>query len=86
MPGRPTVWPDVEPPISLQVDEQGGDVGRVDAADPAGLAERAGPDPVELLAGLGAELGDRPRSRSRRGWACASRRRNRSTCSAWRSM
>src|SRR4051794_3930240 len=43
---------------TFQVDKQGGDVRRVDAADPPGLAERTRADPGELLAGLGAELGD----------------------------
>ena len=52
--------------LSLEVDEQGRDVGRVDAADPARLAERARPDPAEFLAGLGPELRDRRRSRGRR--------------------
>ena len=42
---------------SFEVDEQGGDVGRADPADPAGLAERKRPDALELLAGLGAKLG-----------------------------
>src|SRR5690606_5754404 len=42
----------------LEVDEQRGDVGRVDAADAPGLAEGAGADPAELLTGLEPELGD----------------------------
>ena len=44
---------------SFEVDQERGDIGRVDAADPARLAERAWPDAMELLAGLGAELRDR---------------------------
>src|SRR5437763_10906183 len=40
----------------LQVDEQGSEIGRVEAADAAGLAERAGADAGELLAGLGPQL------------------------------
>ena len=55
----------------FQIDEQGGDIGRVDAADPPGLAERSGADLAELFAGLGAKLGDRRRSRGWRGAACA---------------
>ena len=40
------------------MDEQRGDIGRVDPADPPGLAEGARADPVELLAGLDSELRD----------------------------
>ena len=47
------------PAVPLEVNEQGGDVGRADSADPAGLAERERSDALELLAGLGAKLGDR---------------------------
>src|SRR3954453_12827562 len=45
-------------PPAFEIDEQRGEIGRVDPADPAGLAERVGAYPLEFLAGLGAKLGD----------------------------
>src|SRR5437588_8663010 len=41
------------------MDQERGDVGRTDPADPAGLSQGDRPDALELLAGLGAKLGDR---------------------------
>ena len=42
----------------LEVDEDGGEVGRVDAADAAGLADAARLDLLKFLAGFEAKLGD----------------------------
>ena len=44
----------------FKLNEQRGDVGRADPADPARLAERQRADALEFLAGLRAKLGDRP--------------------------
>src|SRR6516165_2094959 len=43
---------------AFEVNQERGDVGGADSADPAGLAERDGPDALEFFPRLGAKLSD----------------------------